>query len=310
MHVRRALRTVVRVLAALLVVFGITITAAFVVVQSGWFHEYIRGRIIAEIERATGGRVELGRFSFRGATLTAQVAPLVLHGKEAPGEPPLLNVESVSLRIQVISILEHKIDLATLRLQKPRVRIVTYADGSTNLPSPAEHLDQRNWAEQLIDLAVREYEISDGLLEYDDRKVPLNLRGEGLEVRMNYDQQTPSYRAELDSTHVRILPAGLAPVEVGIAAQLVIERSRIAFSQLRLSTKESRADLTGELRNLQEPRGSFNMRANTAVRELVQTFSLPLEPSGTAAFDGRLTLVFGETFTFGVSGRVNARGLG
>jgi translocation and assembly module TamB len=298
------------VLAALAVIFVIAILAAFVVVQSGWFHEYVRGRIVTEIERATGGRVELGRFSFRGATLTAEVSPLVLHGKEAPGEPPLLSVELVALRVHVISVLEHKVDLAALRLRKPQVRIVTYPDGSTNLPSPREHADSRTWAEQLIDLAVRQYEISDGLVEYDDRKIPLNLRGEGLEVRMNYDEQAPSYRVELNSSHLRILSAELPPTEIGVAAQLAVERDRIAFSQLRLSTKESRVDLTGEFRDLREPRGSFNVKANAAVRELVQTFSIPLEPTGSAALDGRLTVAFGDTPTFGVSGRINARGIG
>src|SRR6516162_1952250 len=104
MHVSRALHTVARVLAALAVVFAIAALAAFVVVQSGWFHEYVRSRIIAEIERATGGRVELGRFSFRGTTLTAQISSLVLHGKEADGEPPLLQIESVALGLKIISI--------------------------------------------------------------------------------------------------------------------------------------------------------------------------------------------------------------
>ncbi len=73
---------------------AIAALAGLVVVQSGWFHEYVRQRIIAEIEKATGGRVEVGRFSFRGPTLTATVAPLVLHGREPEGDPPLLRVES------------------------------------------------------------------------------------------------------------------------------------------------------------------------------------------------------------------------
>src|SRR6516165_6481333 len=100
MRLRQICRILLRVIAAVAVVLVIAALAAFAVLQSGWFHEYIRGRIIAEIERATGGRVELGRFSFRGATLTAQVSPLVLHGKEAEDEPPLLRVESVALQLR------------------------------------------------------------------------------------------------------------------------------------------------------------------------------------------------------------------
>ena len=89
-----------------------------VVVQSGWFHEYVRQQIIAEIEHATGGRVELGRFSFRGPTLTARVSELVLHGKEAAGEPPLLRVESVTLGLRILSFAERKIDLASIEVDR------------------------------------------------------------------------------------------------------------------------------------------------------------------------------------------------
>src|SRR5262249_30036619 len=149
---------------------------------------------------------ELGRFAFRPGTLTAQVSPLVLHGKEAEGEPPFLYVESIALGLRIISPLERKVDLASVRIQNPHARIVIYPDGSTNLPNPAEHLSGKSWAEQMIDVAVRQYEISNGLVEFDDRKIPLNLRGEGLELKAAYDARTPAYRVELNSDHFRILP--------------------------------------------------------------------------------------------------------
>ncbi|MBV8844703.1 MAG: translocation/assembly module TamB [Bryobacterales bacterium] len=297
----------VRIAAAILVLALITVLAAFIVVQSGWFHEYVRARIIAELERSTGGRVELGRFSFRGATLTAQVAPLILHGKETAGEPPLLRIENTALQMRVISIVERKIDLAFLRLEKPQVRIVTYPDGSTNLPSPRDH--QRNWAEQLLDLGVRRYELLDGQFQYDDRKAALNLQGEGLQLRMRYEAKIPAYQVEFDSSRVRLLPATLAPVETGVSARFAIERTRIAFSQIRLSSKQARADLTGELRDFERPKGSFTVKASAPVRDLVQLFSVPLEPVGSAAFDGRIEFALDEKVTYAARGRVNARGL-
>ncbi len=117
------------------------------VVQSGWFHEYVRKQIVANIEHATGGRVELGRFSFRGPTLTARISQLVLHGKEAAGEPPLLRVESATLRLGILSFAERKIDLASLQVDKPQMRIVVYPDGSNNFPGA-----QGNWPEDLLNL--------------------------------------------------------------------------------------------------------------------------------------------------------------
>src|SRR5580704_3821832 len=135
---RVSLRTIGRILARIVAATAVLLVIAaltgLVVVQSGWFHEYVRQRIIADIEKATGGRVELGRFSFRGPTLTATVAPLILHGREAAGEPPLLRVESISLGLRIISFSQRKIDLASLRLDRPYFRVVVNADGSSNLP--------------------------------------------------------------------------------------------------------------------------------------------------------------------------------
>ena len=306
----RGARVLLRVLAAVVVLLVIGALAGLVVVQSGWFHEYVRARIIAELERATGGQVELGRFSFRGPALSAQVAPLVLHGKEAAGEPPLLRVGSVTLGLRIISLFERKIDLASVRVDQPRVRIAIYPDGSTNLPSPGERLGRKSWSEQILDLAVQQYEVAGGLVEIDERRIPLNLRGEGLDLRMSYDARTPAYRGDVNSRSVRVMPAGLAPVETGVSAQFALERTRLVFSRLLFSTRNSRAELAGELQDLREPRGAFTVKANAAVRELVRMFPIPLEPAGSAALDGRLSVAFAKTFRFGITGRVTARGLG
>ncbi len=144
-------RVVLRIAAATAVLLVIAGLAGLVVVQSGWFHEYVRQRIISEIERATGARVELGRFSFRGPTLTATVAPLVLHGREPAGDPPLLRVESVTLGLRILSFAERKVDLATVKLEKPEFRVVINPDGTDNFPLTN---GKGNWPEDLINLAV------------------------------------------------------------------------------------------------------------------------------------------------------------
>jgi translocation and assembly module TamB len=291
------------------VLLAIAITAAIVVLQSGWFHEYVRKRIVAELERATGSRVELGSFTFRVETLTARVAPLVLHGKEDPNQAPLLRADSVSLGLRIISVLERKIDLASLIVEKPQVHVVIFPDGSTNLPAPLLS-GERSWAEDLIHLAVRRYEIKNGLLEYDDRKIPLAMHGEGLELRMRYDRRTPAYQAELSSRGVRVSSGQLAPIDGGLSAQFTVERSRVRLSRLTLATQQSRADLSGEILDLRRPRGSFDVKARAAVREWATMLKLPLEPAGSAEFNGRVSIDFADKFRFTLNGRMNARGLG
>jgi translocation and assembly module TamB len=303
------MRVVIRIFAGALVAALIAIAAAGVVVQSGWFHEYVRQRIISELEQATGGRVELGRFSFRGSTLMARVAPLVLHGKESPGEPPLFSADEVALGLRVISIWERKVDLASLRVKKPRVRIVFYPDGSTNLPDPLVR-DPGRWAQELIHLAVRRYEIADGLLEYDNHKVPLNTRGDGLELQMSYDRSTPAYRGQLNTRGVWLMSDDYGPIQARASAQFAIERSRVVFSHTEFSTGKSHVELSGQLEDLRRPRGSFDVKANASAGELVKTFSLPIEPAGVAAFQGVLSFASTDGFRFAFNGRASARGVG
>src|SRR6476646_6673934 len=177
------------VLAALLVLASI---AGLLVVRSDRFHQYIQRRIVEEVQRATGGRVELGGYSLDWHNLTAQVQQLVIHGKESATEPPLLQVGSATLGLRIISVLETKIDLASLRIDQPQAYFVVYPDGSTNFPGPPGRSDKL-WSEELLNLKVGAYEVVDGLVEYEGQRIPLDLKGEHLRARMNYEAQTPSY---------------------------------------------------------------------------------------------------------------------
>ena len=71
--------------AAVMLVIGV---AAVVVVQTDWFRNYVRQKIITATEAGTGGRVELESFSFSPRRLEAVVTNFVIHGKEPQGAEP------------------------------------------------------------------------------------------------------------------------------------------------------------------------------------------------------------------------------
>jgi translocation and assembly module TamB len=307
---RKIGRVALRVLAAVVVLLIVCAIAGVLVERSGWFREMVRRRIITEIEDATGGRVELGSFTYDWAHLSASVAPMVLHGKEPEGEPPLLRIQSITAGLRIISMLERKVDLSSLRVARPMVRIVFYPDGSTNVPSPRVRRGNKTWAEDLLNLAVRRYEVVDGIVEYDDRMVPFSVRGEDLRARMAYDASGPRYRGDFASRRLRVMPGGFAPIEVDASAAFILSKSGIEFTRLHLATKESRADLTGTLTDVRAPHGTLVIKATAAVRDAVAMFQLPLAPAGTAAFDGKLTVAFAKPFAFAMNGRLTARGIG
>ena len=65
---------------------GLLITAVFIA-RSDWFRAEVRRRIVAEAEKVTGGRVDMGAFDFDWHTLTARVNDLVIHGTDDPVLP-------------------------------------------------------------------------------------------------------------------------------------------------------------------------------------------------------------------------------
>jgi len=305
-RLRRVVLTSVAVLAIVLVSTAIT---ALLVVRSGWFRERVRERILREIETATGGRAELGDFSFDWEKLTATVSPLVLHGTEHAGDPPLLRVQSVTIGLHVISALERKVDLASLRVDQPEIHVVIYPDGTDNLPSPQKH-SPGTWATDVVNLAVRRYEVNHGLVEVGVRSAGLDFRGEDFELRTEYDARGSHYLGEFATRHLRVASQEVGPVEFDASAAFALEATRIVFSRLHLVTGQSQADLVGSLTNLEAPRGTFTVKASVRAPDAVPKFSLPIDPAGFAQFSGTVAVSFAGGFDYTISGRANARGIG
>ena len=296
-------------LAGLATLVFLAAVAGVLVVRSDRFHQYIQRRIVEEVERATGGRVELAGYSLDWRNLTAQVQGLVLHGKESPAEPPLLQVGSATLGLRIISVLETKIDLASLRIERPQAYFVVYPDGSTNFPGPQIKSDKL-WSEELLNLKIGAYEVVDGQVEYEGQRIPLHLKGEHLRARMTYEAQTPSYRGDVSTDSLQVTAEGYGPIPTSMSATFALEKSRIVIPRLHVATKESSADLSGILDDPRSPHGTFSMKANASVREAVRIFHLPIEPTGSASFDGQVNVAFDQPLTSILQGRVVARGLG
>jgi translocation and assembly module TamB len=69
--------------------------SALYFLQSNWFKEKIREKIISAIEGASGGQVELKSFNYDWRTLSAEFSNLTIHGNEPNPGPPLFRADSV-----------------------------------------------------------------------------------------------------------------------------------------------------------------------------------------------------------------------
>ena len=67
----------------------VLVVAGIIIVQTQWFRNFVRGKIIATVESSTGGTVEIASFAFDWRHLRADVRDFVLQGTEPAGAAPL-----------------------------------------------------------------------------------------------------------------------------------------------------------------------------------------------------------------------------
>jgi translocation and assembly module TamB len=302
---KRRLWRIAAVLAGLLT---LAVIGGVFVLRSAWFLDYLRQSILDQAQRATGAKVEIGALSFDWSTLRARVDNFVLHGKEPGDEAPLVRLRSATLGFKIISAFERKVDLLSLRVEGPQVRIIVYPDGTTNIPG-ANARPERLWSQDLLDLKVGEYEIANGTMEVDEQRVPLNFRGQNLNLKMTFDRATPSYRGEVSSDDVRITPAGYDPVNSTVSTNFILEQNRVRLERFHWTSQGAVADLSGTLDDFRSPHGTLAVRASSTIRDVVREFHLPIDPAGSATFSGDLTVSFAKKFEYSAKGQFAARGL-
>src|SRR5579885_856360 len=119
------------------VAIGILLLAALSwYVTTDSFQAMVRQRLVSKLGRATGGRVELGSFHTVPFRFQVDVRDITIHGREPSGEAPYVHIDRAVAKVKVISTLGAELGFHSLVLEHPVIHIITYSDGTTNLPNP------------------------------------------------------------------------------------------------------------------------------------------------------------------------------
>src|SRR5205823_3445055 len=175
---------VAKYLGSGLLLLLLLLSVALWYVTTDSFQRMVRSRLTAEIERVTGGRVELGSFHAIPLRFEVEVRDLTIHGREAAGEVPYVHVDSMSAIINISSALGAKIGFHSLTLEHPVVHIIFYPDGSTNQPGP-EKAGSTDF-EQLFSFSIDRLNVRHGEVLWQDKRLPLDFTTNDVSARLNY----------------------------------------------------------------------------------------------------------------------------
>jgi translocation and assembly module TamB len=284
------------------------VLAGLIVVQTGWFREQVRQRIITEAENATGGRVEIGAFDFDWRTLTADVRDLVIHGTEASDEAPLFRAGQVKVGLKILSLPKKQIDIAALIVNQPQVNLIVYEDGRTNMPKPKAVRTRKDPIQTVLDLAIKRFQLVDGAAQVAARRIPLNVAGENVRAQVFYDAGPPRYRGEVSLQQVNVAALGQAALPLDVNTSLVLSGNRIEIKSAHVGFKDSALDFSGELADFVSPRTALQYVARVQMKDVAPELRIAQVPGrGSITVSGDATAAGTETFT--LNGKLEGSGL-
>jgi translocation and assembly module TamB len=264
------------------------------------FENRVREEVISVLERATGGRVELGAFHWRLLHLEFEADNLTVHGLEGPGEIPYAHVDRAFVRVKILSFFRPHVGLNYLGLTHPVIHLVVYPDGSTNQPHPkTASTSNKPIQDTLLDLAVDRAEIVNGIALIDEQAVqqhaiPFDVAANNIGVVIQYVPApvTAASAAALDrydgAIHVEDIVAQrgrTAPVRSRLDVQLSLARNSLQVQSLRLKSGESLLTGSASVTNFADPAWKGQFQGAVDLREIEALSDIPGLDRGQVALE-------------------------
>lgn len=207
------------------------------------FQQLARRRMVAEIESATGGRVDIGSFHTVPLRLQVEVHDLTIHGKEVAGQQPYAHVDKMSAVLSLSAALGAKIGFHSLSLQHPVIHMIFYPDGSTNQPSPGKRASSSD-LERLFSLSARRLEVRDGELLWQDQRIPLNFASDDVSANLYYSLLHLRYSGNVSIGKAETQFDGWERIRWGAQADFNLDRSGLQINSMRAVSGDSRLRAT------------------------------------------------------------------
>ena len=271
------------------VVLGVLVFAAavggYLFLKSRSFQEYALRTIVKETNDATSGRAEIRNLDFELSTLTAHLYNITLHGSERPDQLPLLQLDKLTVGLKIQSLLHRKITLKELLVDHPVVHLGVDREGKSNIPqSPPSKNSSRT---SVFDLAVGHVNLTDGEIDYNDKKTSLvaDLYDLGTEIRFDPLARRYSGRISYDNGHLRY--AGYSTLPHSLIAKFSATPADLSLESAELKVGSSAISLRGDMTDYTNPtvEGDYDIRIHT---QDFAAMSRALTPAGDVSLSGKI----------------------
>jgi translocation and assembly module TamB len=231
------------------------------------FRNLVRERLIATLERMTGGRVELGSIHVVPFHFQIEVRNLTIHGREQRGEVPYAHVDSLTAQITILSLVRTELGLNYVVLDHPVIHIILYPDGTTNQPEPlVKQVSQEHPVERLFALSIGRFEVRHGEMIWGDQRLPLDFAARDVSADMSYSLFRSRYDGNLLLGKADTAFSGYRPVAWTAEAHFSLSKNHVLLRSLKATSGRSRFQAKGTVEDFSQPKvdGDYDISLDLA----------------------------------------------
>ena len=282
----------------------------YLYLRSASFQRFALRKIDEAADSATGGKTTVARLDFSLAKLTANLYDITLRGNEGVDQPALLHADKLTVQIKLQSILHPKVSLRELLIERPVVHMQVSREGSNNLPTPPP--SKSNSQTNVFDLAVGHVQLTNGEVNYNDKKTPLYADLYDLTTDIHYTDLPKQYAGSLfyRNGHVSYDNRPALPHDLDLRFNATPDKFNVSSALLRVGSSE--ISLQAEVANYSKPVANGNYRIRIHTQDFAE-FSPSAKPQGDVALTGKLHYqsVAGQPLlrNFSVDGRITSDAL-
>ncbi len=287
---------------------GILVVLSAIVISTAstaWFRHILQYRIENSLAQITGGKVEIDGMRFRPLSLRVSVRRLVIHGLEKDSSLPLFSAKNVVVNISPESLVEFRLLLRRLEWQQASLHILTYPDGSTNVPGTTVSPRQGQGLADLFNLGIKHLYLGQTTLNWNNQRIRFGASARNLAIELHISQEHHYLGTMASSAAVLTWKSRTLP-PVSFATSFTLSSNQVQVQALSWQIESLRGHFAGSLRWMPQPAGSFEFRTNGGLQKLSRALKSTSLESGYLYMDGKGS--YGEK-GLSVEGRMQLREL-
>jgi translocation and assembly module TamB len=278
-------RTIGWTLAGLVILILVVAVGGYLYLRSNAFQQFALRKIAEAAESSTGGKTTIGGLDFSLRSLTAHLYNITVSGSEPPNQPPLLHADKLTVGVKIVSALHGKVSLRELLIDHPVVHVFVNSQGKNNVPTPPP--TQSSSHADLFELAVEHAQITNGEIDYNDRKTPLEADLYDLGTDIHFAPLVKRYDGTLSYKNGRLRYAQYAPLAHNLNVSFSATPDRFGLESAVLKVASSAVTLHAQVTNYSNPVADGNYQIQIHTQDFAQ-LSPSAAPAGDVLLAGNL----------------------